>query len=122
MAMIAAMALALASAPVDAGTLAATGPARACLPEAGLRSIELVGGGRWLMVQGLGRQRWRSEMAAGCTLPKRPVIISRANISGQFCERDQIQVSDQITHLFLTQCAVGPFTPVDLPKGTRLDR
>ncbi|WP_310495977.1 hypothetical protein [Sandarakinorhabdus sp.] len=114
-ALLACAPLLLAAAPpapaIDAGALAATGPARRCLPETTVKGYRIVGGGKWLMVQGIGRRWWRSPLAA-CRLPVRSYIIERRNSVGQMCRQDPFYLVDPFTRADLTYCNMGDFTPV----------
>ncbi len=119
LALIAAPLLAKNDTPLtDPRTLAATGKPRQCLPLRDIQQSKPVG--EDVIMFRTGANRWyRNELRAPCANLRDDRVLVFRTPSSSVCELDTVDLVDPHSRMNFGFCALGGFTPVEVPKGTR---
>ena len=110
-------ALAAKTPPTDPMTLKATGEPRTCIS---MRSdVSTKAAGDNVLMFRWGSSWFRNELRARCPWMRDDRITIFRTTQNQYCELDAFDVVDPISGINFGICALGRFTPVEVPKGTR---
>ncbi len=101
----------------DPMTLKATGAARPCIPiRAGVSTKQA--GSSVLMFR--AQSGWfRNELRGSCPMLRDDRVLIFRTTMTQYCELDLFDIVDPLSGMTFGSCALGAFTPVEVPKGTR---
>jgi hypothetical protein len=102
----------------DPQTLKVSGEPRRCIPNRSNVSTQPAGESVLMFRQ--GSNTWfRNDLRGRCMgLRENRTLVFR-NASSQHCELDTFEVVDPLSRMSFGVCVMGPFTPVDVPRGTR---
>lgn len=101
----------------DVSTFKATGEPRRCIP---LRNTNMTPTSeRTIMVRVNANTMFRNDLRGACPALRRDRIIVLRAQANQMCELDVFDVVDPFSTINFGVCALGPFTPVEVPRGTR---
>jgi hypothetical protein len=106
--------------PTDPMTLKATGETRTCIPARS--NVSTKPAGEEVLMFRFGSTWFRNELRARCPWMRDDRILIFRSTQNQYCELDQFEVVEPISQINYGFCALGRFTPVEVPKGTRFGR
>lgn len=106
--------------PTDPMTLKATGESRTCIPARS--NVSTKPAGEEVLMFRFGSSWFRNELRARCPWMRDDRILIFRSTQNQYCELDQFEVVEPISQINYGFCALGRFTPVEVPKGTRFGR
>jgi hypothetical protein len=103
--------------PTDPMTLKATGPARPCIQHRSNVSTKQASDSV-LMFRSQGGW-FRNELRAKCPWMRDDRVLVFRSTMTQYCELDLFDIVEPLSGMNFGSCVLGPFTPVEVPKGTR---
>lgn len=103
--------------PTDPMTLKATGEARTCIPSRA--NVATRQSGDSVLMFRAGSNWFRNELRARCPWMRDDRILIFRSTTTQHCELDPFEIVDPVSGINYGICALGRFTPVEVPKGTR---
>lgn len=105
-------------APTDPATLKATGKPTRCISNMPQVSTTPVGDSVLMFQSG---SRWyRNDLRGKCPGMRDDRTLVFRNLQGsQYCSLDMFDVVEPLSRMNFGGCALGEFTPVEVPKGTR---
>jgi len=104
--------------PTDPMTLKATGEQRTCILTR--TNVATRPAGTNVLMFRVGPGQWfRNELRDACPYLRDDRILVFRVITTQHCELDPFEVVDPISRINFGVCALGRFTPVEVPRGTR---
>jgi hypothetical protein len=114
-----------ASAPSDAATartdplaLKTSGEPRKCIPNRS--NIGTTPAGDSVLMFRTGSNSWfRNDLRGRCPSMRDDRTLVFRSASSQYCELDTFTVVDSVSRINFGICVLGPFTPVDVPRGAR---
>lgn len=101
----------------DPQTLKATGEPTRCIPNRGNTSTTPAGEGALMFRQG-SNSWFRNDLRGSCPALRQNRTLVFRNASSQHCELDSFEVVDPVSRMNFGVCVLGPFTPVEVPRGT----
>lgn len=103
----------------DPLSLTAKGEPQSCLPN--MSGVNTKPAGENVLMFQAGTNRWyRNELRGSCPgLALDRTLVFRNMTAGRHCDLDMFDVVDLTTGMRFGTCALGKFTPVEVPKGTR---
>jgi hypothetical protein len=103
--------------PTDPATLKATGKARHCITR--MPQVSAVPVGDSVIMFRAGSRWYRNDLRTRCpSLSDDRILVFRTQGS-QYCALDQFDVVEPVGRMSFGACALGEFTPVEVPRGTR---
>ena len=103
--------------PTDPATLKATGEARNCISRKPQVSTTPVGDS--VLMFRAGSRWYRNDLRTRCPSLRDDRILVFRTQGSQYCALDQFELVDPMSRMSFGACALGQFTPVEVPKGTR---
>lgn len=102
----------------DPMSLKETGEQRTCIP---IRpNVATRPAGTSVLMFRAGAGNWfRNELRAVCPYLRDDRILIFRTTTTQYCELDPFEVVDPVSRINFGLCALGRFTPVEVPKGAR---
>lgn len=106
--------------PTDPMTLKATGESQTCIPSRA--NISTKQSGDSVVMFRAGSRWFRNELRARCPWMRDDRILIFRSMTTQYCELDPFEVVEPVSGINYGICALGRFTPVEVPKGTRFGK
>ncbi|TPE61407.1 hypothetical protein FJQ54_08670 [Sandaracinobacter neustonicus] len=102
----------------DPATLKTTGDARNCISN--MPQVSTTPAGSSVLMFQSGSRWYRNDLRSSCPALRDDRVLVFRNVQGsQYCALDQFDVVEPAGRMNLGSCALGKFTPVEVPKGTR---
>jgi hypothetical protein len=101
----------------DPATLKATGEPRNCISSTPQVSTTPVGDS--VLMFRAGSRWYRNDLRTRCPSMRTDRILAFRLMGSQYCALDQFDVVEPMSRINYGACALGQFTPVEVPKGTR---
>jgi hypothetical protein len=100
---------------LDVTTLKPTGEPVRCLTR---RDVQTRPAGEQAVMARVGANRWyRNDLRGRCPQMTANRTLVFRSTSSQLCELDTFRVVDLVSGIDSGVCVLGPFTPVDVPRG-----